>query len=80
MGYFSQFASPSSCSKVSTQVTCTNPVIRREWRSLTNRERADYVRAVNCLSTIPSRMGLNGTLYDDFTEVHRNVGMYCMCF
>ncbi|OAJ42659.1 hypothetical protein BDV3_006765 [Batrachochytrium dendrobatidis] len=33
---------------------CTNPSIRREFRELTQRQRADYIRAIRCLQTTPS--------------------------
>jgi len=52
--------------------------MRKEWRSLTDGERTEYVRAVKCLSTKPSKVGLRGTIYDDFGWLHRNVGQYCM--
>ena len=51
--------------------------MRREWRSFTSDEKMEYVAAVKCLATIPSSIGLNGTLYDDFSWLHRNIGQYC---
>lgn len=56
---------------------CTNPVIRREWRSLSNAEKSDYIGAVQCLRSSPSRSGLNQTLYDDFPYVHSRNGEAC---
>ncbi|KAH8809364.1 putative tyrosinase [Xylogone sp. PMI_703] len=50
--------------------TCRNPVVRKEWRVLSYEERQEYYRAVKCLATRPSRLGLNGTVYDDFAWVH----------
>ena len=56
---------------------CTNPVIRREWRGLSNAEKSDYIAAVQCLRSSPSRLGLNQTLYDDFPYVHSRNGEAC---
>lgn len=50
--------------------TCTRPVQRREWRSLSRAEQQEYLRAVSCLTTKKSRMGLNESLHDDFLYVH----------
>ena len=57
---------------------CTDPSIRREWRSLSRSEKKDYIDAVQCLRTTPSKLGLNQSLYDDFPYVHNRVGAYCM--
>ncbi|KAF8470980.1 Di-copper centre-containing protein [Russula ochroleuca] len=32
---------------------CTKPMIRREWRAFTTEEKADWIRAINCLSQLP---------------------------
>ncbi|KAI0299583.1 hypothetical protein BC826DRAFT_995367 [Russula brevipes] len=32
---------------------CTKPAIRREWRTFSRHERAEWIRAVNCLSHLP---------------------------
>lgn len=56
---------------------CTNPVIRREWRDLSDAEKSDYIEAVQCLRRSPSRLGLNQTLYDDFPYVHSRNGEAC---
>lgn len=58
-------------------ITCTNPVIRREWRDLSDAEKSDYIGAVQCLRSSPSRLGLNQTLYDDFPYVHSRNGEAC---
>ena len=52
------------------ETTCTTPLIRREWRSLSIAERDAYIDAVFCLRTKPSRLNPNQTLYDDFAYVH----------
>ena len=56
---------------------CTDPVIRREWRDLSDVEKGDYIAAVQCLRNSPSRLGLNQTLYDDFPYVHSRNGEAC---
>ncbi|KAF6230923.1 hypothetical protein HO173_010831 [Letharia columbiana] len=53
---------------------CTNPIIRREWRDLSDAEKNDYIEAVQCLRSSPSKLGLNQTLYDDFPYVHSRNG------
>ena len=50
--------------------TCHDPVRRKEWRSLDHKEREDYLKAVTCLSTKKSRLGLRQSLHDDFAYVH----------
>ncbi|KAI2476241.1 Monooxygenase [Pyrenophora tritici-repentis] len=52
---------------------CTNPVKRVEFRSLEIAARKQYTDAVKCLATKPSMLGLNTTLYDDFTYVHTHL-------
>ncbi|KAK2058040.1 Di-copper centre-containing protein [Colletotrichum caudatum] len=49
-------------------------VVRKEWRQLSALEKSDFTRSVNCLSTIPSTQGFNGTVYDDFTILHEQFG------
>jgi hypothetical protein len=49
---------------------CESPPVRREWRSLSTQEKDDYIDSVLCLSTKPSRMGMNQSLYDDFSWTH----------
>ncbi|KAI3396132.1 hypothetical protein diail_463 [Diaporthe ilicicola] len=53
--------------------TCTNPDKRREWRSLSTTEQEEYISAVKCLATKPSRLNLTTTLYDDFSYVHNEL-------
>ncbi|KAL8710083.1 MAG: hypothetical protein Q9225_007361, partial [Loekoesia sp. 1 TL-2023] len=54
--------------------TCKSPALRREWRSLSQEEKIEYIQAVKCLKTVPSLLQLNQTLYDDFPWVHKNFG------
>ena len=55
---------------------CQQPAVRQEWRTLSSSERLEYIRAVRCLSSIPSTL-CNGSLHDEFAYIHRNVGEYC---
>lgn len=56
---------------------CHHPSLRQEWRSLSREEKKNYIDAVQCLKDIPSEIGLNQTLYDDFPWVHKHIGEYC---
>jgi tyrosinase len=53
-----------------TAGNCTEPYFRREWRSLSDKDKKAYLDAVKCFVDSPSAMGKNGTLYDDFSWVH----------
>ncbi|KAI5841724.1 hypothetical protein BZA05DRAFT_464252 [Tricharina praecox] len=59
--------------KRQTTSTCTDPVVRQEWRSLTEDMRSEYVAAVQCLTTKDSRLNSTMSLYDDFAYVHREL-------
>ncbi|KAK6065103.1 hypothetical protein SCUP515_11410 [Seiridium cupressi] len=54
---------------------CRQPAVRREWRALGSLERLEYLRAVKCLSSIPSSV-CNGTLHDEFAYIHSKIGNY----
>ena len=71
------FALGIQTSRPSLLASCPNPVTRLEWRALTDIEKKDYLSAVRCLKTVPSRLSANLTLYDDFPWVHALVGGYC---
>lgn len=49
---------------------CEHATARPSWHSLPLHRRHGYTRAVHRLTTLPSRLGLNTSLYDDFTYVH----------
>ncbi|KAL2918409.1 hypothetical protein HK105_201809 [Polyrhizophydium stewartii] len=52
---------------------CTRPSVRREFRTLTKTQRDNYIKAVKCLRTQPSKFPANlGTksAYDDLVYVH----------
>lgn len=61
-----------STASIGPPIFCRQAPTRREWRTLALAERHDYVRAVRCLATKPSKLGQNGTLYDDFPWVHKH--------
>ena len=50
--------------------SCTHPVVRKEWRTLSTPEKHNYIDAVLCLATKPSEIGLGTTRYDDFAYSH----------
>ncbi|KAI0521558.1 putative tyrosinase [Xylaria bambusicola] len=58
-----------------SDLICIEPAVRREWRTLRRADRLEYLRAVKCLSSIPSAV-CNGTLHDEFSYIHRRVGEY----
>ena len=60
----------SNCPAVRS-VSCIRPSIRREWRTLDRSDKEEYITAVQCLATKPSKLRENGTLYDDFPWVHK---------
>ncbi|CAJ2509338.1 Uu.00g143640.m01.CDS01 [Anthostomella pinea] len=55
--------------------SCTEPASRPEWRTLPDDTKAEYISAVKCLTTKPSRIGLDTTLYDDFPYVHAQLNL-----
>lgn len=54
------------------QPSCTNMIVRREWRSLSRDEQTNYINAVKCLAKLPSKLLPGGDYrrYDDFENVH----------
>ncbi|CZR41691.1 uncharacterized protein FPRO_11281 [Fusarium proliferatum ET1] len=63
---------PALCTAAAVS-KCENPIKRVEWHELDDAARQQYTDAVLCLSTKPSRLGLNTTLYDDFPYVHAHL-------
>lgn len=68
------FLRPDSRPSIAPQGSCQHLNFRHEWRSLGKEEKGAYLRAVQCLRTVPSRLGLNQTLYDDFPHFHARTG------
>ena len=67
----------SSRTVPSSHGECSKPTLRQEWRMLSTDQRLDFIRSFNCLADKPSRMDLNGTLYDDFAWLHGMIGALC---
>lgn len=44
--------------------------LRVEWRDLPEATQIGYVEAVKCLDTLPSKLGLETSRYNDFSYVH----------
>ncbi|KAF2668920.1 Di-copper centre-containing protein [Microthyrium microscopicum] len=59
--------------------SCTNPRIRKEWRSLSIQERKDYIRATKCMQSAPSKFNKQFPVaqnrYDDFVALHVSVAV-----
>ncbi|KAH6913297.1 monooxygenase [Coprinopsis sp. MPI-PUGE-AT-0042] len=65
-------AAPSVSPALHERAKCTTLRVRKEWRNLTVEERLDYIRAVKCLQTTPSKLGLKNikTRFDEFQASH----------
>jgi tyrosinase len=64
-------ASALAVSTPKSNLSCTNPPVRREWETLSAGDKAQYIDAVKCLATKPSVVAsLNTTLFDDFPRIH----------
>ncbi|KAH0609722.1 uncharacterized protein H6S33_012268 [Morchella sextelata] len=68
------FALPSPSPDPQDTKTCTNPPLRKEWRTLSDQEKSDYITAVKCLQELPavSTNAVPGAVsrYDDFVGLH----------
>lgn len=59
-----------------SKTLCKNPIKRKEWRQLTNREKSAYIQAVKCLQQKPTIYGVGTAIpgavsrFDDFHGVH----------
>lgn len=57
---------------------CSRPAVRREWRSLSNEARLEYVNAVKCLMSTPSKSSdlypAAKSRFDDFQGMHIKIG------
>ncbi|RPA77400.1 Di-copper centre-containing protein [Ascobolus immersus RN42] len=61
---------------VAQQAQCTNPIQRKEWRSMSSNEKANYISAVNCMhKTLKGKTTAQvpGAIsrFDDFIGVHK---------
>ncbi len=53
--------------------TCSQPLIRKEWRELSEAERQDFINANLCLKKRPSKLNPSigsPSVYDDLVYVH----------
>lgn len=66
-------ATPPASYSSSSSSSCTNPSKRPEWRALSQAQKTTYIKAVQCLTTKPSRLGLKTSLYEDFAYVHAHL-------
>ncbi|KAI0317721.1 Di-copper centre-containing protein [Amylostereum chailletii] len=73
----------------SAQAECTNPSVRREWRTFNSDEKAAWISAVKCLNALPHDENLSptvaqsisdipsvntsGSYYDDFVYMHMDL-------
>ena len=60
-----------------SQQQCQTLRLRKEWRALSTKEQQSYIKAFQCFSTLPNPYGSNGSLYDEFSRVHRSIGSFC---
>ncbi|KAH8900922.1 Di-copper centre-containing protein [Thozetella sp. PMI_491] len=64
----------STASVESLTSTCRKPYARKEWRTLSNSERQEYIDAVKCLQNRPSQTSATwkgaSSRYDDFVALH----------
>ncbi|BCS25562.1 tyrosinase family protein [Aspergillus puulaauensis] len=66
-------AAPQACHP-QAPTSCTNPPVRKEWRQLSDQDKAEYIDAVYCLTNLDPKSGLDGAAnrFDDFQAVHSN--------
>ena len=55
---------------------CGHPIVRTEWRQMSNVEQASYIAAVQCLHLQPAKIAPAGRQSDDFPWVHRQMNHY----
>ncbi|KAH7041529.1 monooxygenase [Microdochium trichocladiopsis] len=74
-------ASTAAASVIPRQngTTCTNPVVRKEWRELTDAEKAEYLRAAVCVRNLPkqkySQIEAVTTRMDDLVYTHFSLNL-----
>lgn len=67
---------PFSIPELPEQEPCEHATARPSWHSLPLHRRRGYRRAVDRLTTLPSRLGLNTSLYDDCKSSRKHVSVY----
>lgn len=67
-------ASPAPIAPPQSSVTCESIRVRKEWRTLSYDEKANYIKSVKCLARLPSKLlGHSYRRWDDFESVHCNI-------
>ncbi|KAI0745848.1 Di-copper centre-containing protein [Earliella scabrosa] len=77
---------------VADAAACTRPSIRREWRKLSVKEKADWIAAINCLARLPHDPALtpivppsesnivpvnaSGSYWDDIVYIHMDLNTH----
>jgi len=58
---------------VTTQATCTSPIVRVEWRNMADADKLSFVNAVSCLMGLPASGAFPGATnrYEDIVAVHQ---------
>ncbi|KAF8673046.1 Common central domain of tyrosinase [Rhizoctonia solani] len=64
-----------NATKAPTTYGCKNPVVRREWRTLSQGQKDQFHKAVKCLQDQPSVFDFEGSknIFDDFSYVHYTI-------
>ena len=80
--FFTGVVSPRACPAIASSPVlvswhtsawvCQQPSIRQEWRTFSDAQRGEYVEAVKCLATKPSKLSNSASLYDDVPWVHKH--------
>ncbi|KAK3684111.1 hypothetical protein B0T22DRAFT_469620 [Podospora appendiculata] len=64
---FSTYSTPEAA-------TCSNPIVRKEWRTLNPLEKLSFIAAVMCMQIVPARTGSvyagAKARYDDYQALH----------
>ncbi|PBK84708.1 Di-copper centre-containing protein [Armillaria gallica] len=55
---------------------CRNPSVRKEWRSLTDDEKADWISSIKCLAHLPHNPNLSPTVKPDDIPPVNETGSY----
>lgn len=68
-----------SMSKPALPKPCLHPSVRKEWRTLNQKEKLSYISAAQCLTRTPSTYlrHQNVSIHDEFALLHGTIGNYC---